>query len=160
MLTFPRIPSPLSIHFRSIPRFTPTANDLMTVRRSIARTRFCGVVSRLIIYTIKDTIQGAATVGRTEHMKGMKSLRGSRSPDNRSYSGRACPTAQEWETKSDIKHAVLQVIVNALPVFLCILEHLFLGTPPLPFVVLRNEISAEVASGALAGQVGVIGRWD
>ena len=89
-----------------------------------------------------------------------ESLRGSRSTDNRSYPGRDCPTAQKRKEKLDVEHAILQAIVNPTPFFLSIFEHLFLGTLALALVVLRNEVRAEVASSTLAGQVGVVGRWD
>ena len=89
-----------------------------------------------------------------------ESLRGSRSTDNRSCPGRDCPTAQKRKKKLDVKHAILQVIVNPTPFFLSIFEYLFLGTLALALVVLRNEVRAEVASSTLAGQVGVVGRWD
>ena len=61
--------------------------------------------------------------------------------------------------KLDIKHAVLQIVVNPSPFFLSVLGHLFLGTLAPALVVRRNEVPAEVASGTLAGQVGVIGGW-
>lgn len=45
------------------------------------------------------------------------------------------------------------------PIFLGILEHLFLGTLGLSLAFVRNEVGAEVASSALAGQIGIICGW-
>ena len=49
--------------------------------------------------------------------------------------------------------------MNPRPIFLGILEHLFLGTLGLSLGFVRNEVPAEVASSALAGQVGIVGGW-
>lgn len=65
---------------------------------------------------------------------------------------------RDGKPKSDIKHGVLQVIVDAAPLFLGVCKHLFLGAFAL--VALRNEEPAEVASSTLASQVGVIRRRD
>ena len=61
--------------------------------------------------------------------------------------------------KLDIKHAVLQIVVNPSPFFLGVFEHLFLATLALAPVARRNEIAAEVASSTFAGQVCIIGGW-
>ena len=51
--------------------------------------------------------------------------------------------------------------MNPTPVSRSILEHLFLGTLTLTLsLVVRNEVPAEIASSTLAGQVGVVGRWN
>ena len=50
--------------------------------------------------------------------------------------------------------------MNPTPVSRSIVEHLFLGTLVLSLsLVVRNEVPAEVAPSALAGQVGIEGRW-
>ena len=61
------------------------------------------------------------------------------------------------ETKSDVKHAVLQVTVNFPPFILSIFKPLLRihATP----VLARNEESVEVAPSTLASQVGVVGGW-
>lgn len=50
--------------------------------------------------------------------------------------------------------------MNTRPFFLSVRKHLLLATLAFSLVVLGNEVRAEVASSALAGQVGVVGRWD
>ena len=47
--------------------------------------------------------------------------------------------------------------MNPGPIFLSVFEHLPLGTLGLSLSFVRNKVPAEVASGALAGQVSIVG---
>ena len=54
--------------------------------------------------------------------------------------------------------------MDSFPLFLDLFQHqrleiLLLTFPLALFIVPRNEVFVEVASSALAGQVGVVGRW-
>ena len=62
------------------------------------------------------------------------------------------------ETKSDVKHAVLQVAMNFPPFILGIFKPLLFATLILVHAP-RNEESVEVAPSTLASQVGVVGGW-
>ena len=62
------------------------------------------------------------------------------------------------ETKSDVKHAVLQVAVNFPPFILSIFKPLLLATLILVHAP-RNEESVEVAPSTPASQVCVVGGW-
>jgi len=67
--------------------------------------------------------------GRRNGIQGkMKSLWGSRSPDNHAVIQGEPARQRRRGMKSDVKHAVLQVIVNPTPFFLGVFEYLFLGT--------------------------------